>query len=141
MRQMNLSMNGAALYSGHIYASYVYQKWQNACRSVSGCGTSDMAAVSLLLIKYHFFTNHILELYSFIAHKLKSKYVLLTVEKIWYLFRVTQGHVLLENTCSLKYSNNTNMYNTCTILLCSASNISEEYEFRNETTRVNDRLK
>jgi hypothetical protein len=49
MKRINPSMNGAALFSGHNYASYMYQKWQNACRNFSG----DMG-VLLLLMNYNF---------------------------------------------------------------------------------------
>lgn len=49
MKRINPSMNGVALFSGHNYASYMYQKWQNACRNFSG----DMG-VLLLLMNYNF---------------------------------------------------------------------------------------
>ena len=52
MRPMKTEMNGAALFSGHIYTSYMYQKWQNYCRNVSACGSYFLMSYYLSQITY-----------------------------------------------------------------------------------------
>lgn len=101
------------------------QKWQRSWKWLYGC--------IVTFNKLSFFTKHILELHSHIAHKLTSRHVVFTsVAKTLYFFRVKQSHVLLENTLSLKYSN----ILTCTMVLCSALNILKSVMFRIEKTCV-----
>jgi hypothetical protein len=78
-------MNGVALFSGHNYDTYMYQKWQNVYRSVSGCGSGDMA-VSLLLINYHFSQITYLNFIYLLHIRLKAN-MLYSLQ----FFRVTQN--------------------------------------------------